>query len=153
MSHVDADITTTAHSVHLVPHYPNKDPIIFSGNDAEISGILHELKLFLIRVDKWREPCFFLFFAKRIEKTKSEASVQPKKSETTMAKKSYMYQNKSPMSAKEKQLRDAEAAAVRKFMRKAPNEGGRGADEVVEVRPDQGCEKNLRALWMRPTST
>ena len=52
MSTVDADITTTAHSVHLVPHYPNKEPIVFSGNDAEIAGIMHELKLFLVRVDK-----------------------------------------------------------------------------------------------------
>ena len=33
------------------------------------------------------------------------------KSETTMAKKSYMYQNKSPMSAKEKQLQKKRAAA------------------------------------------
>ena len=51
MTSIDAADNTTAQSVPLVPHYPNKELIQFSGNDAEIPGIMHEIKLYLIRMD------------------------------------------------------------------------------------------------------
>ena len=50
MTSIDA-ADTTAQPVPLVPHYPNKELIQFTGNDAEIPGIMHEIKLYLIRMD------------------------------------------------------------------------------------------------------
>ena len=70
------------------------------------------------------------------------------KSETTMAKKSYMYQNKSPMSAKEKQLRDAEAAAVRKFMRKAPKEDAAPTKSLKSVRIKDVMKEQIKAATL-----
>ena len=46
---LDADNDTTAQPDPTVPHYPNKELIIFSGNDAEIPGVMHEIRLYLIR--------------------------------------------------------------------------------------------------------
>ena len=48
---LDADNDTTAQPDPTVPHYPNKELIIFSGNDAEIPGVMHEIRLYLIRKD------------------------------------------------------------------------------------------------------
>ena len=40
----DADNNTTAQPDPTVPHYPNKELVIFSGNDAEIPGVMHEIR-------------------------------------------------------------------------------------------------------------
>ena len=49
---LDDNQQTTARTDISVPTYTNKEPILFSGNDAEIASTMHEIKQYLIRTNK-----------------------------------------------------------------------------------------------------
>ena len=75
-----------------------------------------------------------------------------------VAKKSY--QKMQPMTAKEKQLRDAEAAAVYKFMRKAPIEASPASNEPVKtlkikdtIKTSMKAATLLQKTWRKTNSS